>query len=216
MKIKTIITLAVSLVLTAFAIAQPAPPVTPPAAPPVDSTTAVKVGQAVELAVTVDGTAPFSYQWKKNGTNISTNATGSKYAIAAVSTTSAGDYTVTVSNSAGSTTSPKATLVVNLPTVITAQPKALSALTGTAAKFTVTATGTGLTFQWQKDGVNVADTNASAKTASLTIPVVAPSDAALYTVIVTGAAGPVTSSPAPLVVIQVTLPTITSFTTTVK
>src|SRR5581483_1322597 len=63
------------------------------------------------FSVTASGTAPLSYQWKKNGTNIS-GATNSAFSITNVQTTDGAGYTVTVSNSAGSVTSNTATLTV--------------------------------------------------------------------------------------------------------
>ena len=72
----------------------------------------VNEGSSVTFSVTATGTAPLSYQWKKNGSNIS-GATKSSYTISSTKTSDAGSYTVTVSNSAGSVTSSAATLTVN-------------------------------------------------------------------------------------------------------
>ena len=63
------------------------------------------------LGVTLSGTQPFSYQWRKNGTNVAA-ATSSVLTFTTVSTNNAGDYTVVVTNSAGSITSSVATLAV--------------------------------------------------------------------------------------------------------
>jgi hypothetical protein len=67
--------------------------------------------------------------------------------------------------------------------------------------FSVTATGTGLTYQWQKGGVNIAGATSS----TYTINNIATTDAGNYTVIVSGVSPcpPVTSSVATLVVNQV-------------
>jgi len=67
------------------------------------------------LSVTVTGTGPFSYQWYLNGTAIS-GATGSAYTA-----TTAGSYTVAVTNAAGTVTSAAAVVgtvsrLVNLST----------------------------------------------------------------------------------------------------
>lgn len=73
------------------------------------------IGKAVTFSVTVaTGTAPFTYQWKKDGAAIP-GATGAAYTIPAVAVTDAGTYTVTVSNMAGSTGSDEGnfTVVVN-------------------------------------------------------------------------------------------------------
>src|SRR5579859_372184 len=75
----------------------------------------VTAGQAATFSVTASGTAPLSYQWKKNGTAIS-GATSSSYSTPATSATDSGShFTVTVSNSAGTATSNAATLTVSVP-----------------------------------------------------------------------------------------------------
>jgi subtilase family serine protease len=64
------------------------------------------------FTVTASGTAPLSYQWRKNGTNIS-GATSASYTTPATSATDNGStFSVVVSNSAGSATSSNATLTV--------------------------------------------------------------------------------------------------------
>jgi hypothetical protein len=61
-------------------------------------------GAPISLSVAVGGQAPFTYQWSKNGTAIS-GATANEFSIATSAATDSGDYTVTISNTAGSTTS---------------------------------------------------------------------------------------------------------------
>ena len=73
----------------------------------------VTVGQTATFMVAVTGTAPLTYQWRKNNTAIS-GATSSTYITPA--TTSADNlaqFTVAIGNGAGSTTSKAATLTVN-------------------------------------------------------------------------------------------------------
>lgn len=86
-----------------------------PASAPVITTQpaslSVSVGQAATFSVTATGTAPLSYQWYKNDGALS-GATNASYTIASVATADAGTYKVTVSNSAGNTTSNNATLTV--------------------------------------------------------------------------------------------------------
>ena len=73
----------------------------------------VTAGQTATFTVTATGTAPLSYQWKKNGTAIS-GATSSSYSTPAETTSDNGvQFNVTVSNSAGSVTSNAVTLTVN-------------------------------------------------------------------------------------------------------
>jgi hypothetical protein len=61
--------------------------------------------------VTASGSQPLSYQWRKNTINIS-GATNSTYTIPAVTPGDAGNYSVIVTNSAGSATSNDAVLTV--------------------------------------------------------------------------------------------------------
>ena len=75
----------------------------------------VTAGQAATFSVTANGTSPLSYQWKKNGTAIS-GATSATYTTpATVSTDSGAQFSVVVSNSAGSVSSSTATLTVSVP-----------------------------------------------------------------------------------------------------
>jgi hypothetical protein len=92
-------------------------------------------GQATTFAVTVAGTAPFKYQWKFNGANLPA-ATNSALTVSSVSTAKAGTYYVTVSNSAGSTNSAIAALIV-YPTAAATLTSAASA----AGQFTFTCSG---------------------------------------------------------------------------
>ena len=74
--------------------------------------------------------------------------------------------------------------------VISTNPQSVTTTAGGAATFSVTASGTGLTYQWQKEGVALL----GATTASLTIPNVQPANAGVYTVVVTSGATSTTAS----------------------
>jgi hypothetical protein len=162
----------------------------------------VAVGQTAAFSVSASGTAPLSYQWRKNGSNIS-GATGSSYTTPA---TVAGDngavFTVVVSNAAGSATSSGAVLTVTggAPTApsITAQPAARTVAVGQTAAFSVSASGTApLSYQWRKNGSNIS----GATSASYTTPAaVAGDNGAVFTVVVSNAAGSATSSGAVLTI----------------
>jgi sugar lactone lactonase YvrE len=76
------------------------------------------VGANVKLSVTADGTPPFSYQWFKNSAVIS-GATSATYLISNAQLADAGDYSAVVSNNAGTTTAPSASLTVVSGTVST-------------------------------------------------------------------------------------------------
>jgi hypothetical protein len=82
---------------------------------------------------------------------------------------------------------------------ITGQPASVSKTIGESVSFSVTATGTGLTYQWRKNGVAIN----GATSASYTISSVASTDAGSYDVVVSGDCGsPVTSEAAILTVTQ--------------
>lgn len=66
---------------------------------------------AVTLSVNADGAPPLSYQWLKNGQNVS-GANGPFCTLTNLSRTDAGVYSVKVSNAAGSVTSDEAVLTV--------------------------------------------------------------------------------------------------------
>ena len=81
--------------------------------------------------------------------------------------------------------------------MITVQPVSLTLIVpGQPATFTVTAMGSSLMYQWQKDGVDIVGTTS----ATYTIEVIAESDTGMYLCVVNNAAGPVTSTPASLTV----------------
>ncbi|MBD2755939.1 PQQ-dependent sugar dehydrogenase [Spirosoma validum] len=71
----------------------------------------VPQSQPAMFSVNATGTAPLSYQWQKDGSNIS-GATSASYAITSTTASDAGQYQVIVSNTAGSATSNPATLSI--------------------------------------------------------------------------------------------------------
>ncbi|NSL88697.1 DNRLRE domain-containing protein [Chitinophaga sp. Mgbs1] len=79
--------------------------------------TTVPAGQSATFSVTAIANPAPSYQWRKNGTNIS-GATAASYVIANVQPADTGLYSVVVSNSAGSVTSSNARLTVAAPNVL--------------------------------------------------------------------------------------------------
>ena len=76
----------------------------------------VTSGSNAAFSVTVTGTAPFRYQWRKAGVAVA-GATNGTLTFAPAVALSAGDYTVVVTNVAGSVTSTVATLTVTVPPV---------------------------------------------------------------------------------------------------
>src|SRR5262249_15142092 len=132
----------------------------------------VTAGQTATFSVTANGTAPLSYQWQKNGANIA-GATSSTYANPRTGTADRGStFRAVVTNSAGSATSNTATLTVNAapvaPTIVT-QPANQTVTAGQTATFSVTANGTApLSYQWQKNGANIAGATSSTYTTPAT------------------------------------------------
>ena len=149
------------------------------------------------------GSATLAYQWKKNGADIS-GATSNTYTTPATSDADIGAvlaYSVVVSNTAGSATSTDAKLTVTAAPAapsITTQPVNQSVVVGQTATFTVTATGGGtIAYQWKKNGTDISGATSS----TYTRPATSIGDSgAVFTVVVSNAAGPVTSVEATLTV----------------
>jgi pectate lyase/pectin methylesterase-like acyl-CoA thioesterase len=160
----------------------------------------ILVGEAVTFTVAAGGSAPLTYQWRKNGAGIA-GATGPSFTIASLQFSDAGAYTVVVSNGAGSVVSDPATLIVSatpVPPTITAQPASTTVVAGSQAQFMVTAAGSSpLGYQWRKDGSAIP----GATSATYVIASATADDAGSYTVTVTNSAGVATSDPATLTVI---------------
>lgn len=166
---------------------------------------AVSAGNVATFAVGVNGAGPISFQWRKDGSAIA-GATAAAYTLPAVAAGDAGNYSVVVSNAAGSVTSQAATLAIAPATVVTvpappqaptllAQPASVVAAPGLSATLAVSVQGSGpLAFQWFLNGTALAGQTGPV----LSLPAVAGTDAGSYTVQVSNAAGSVTSSAATL------------------
>ena len=77
-------------------------------------------GTNVTLSVAGGGSLPLTYQWLKNGTNIS-GATGSSLTLTNVSSQDTANYQVVVANSFGSVTSAVARVTVAIPPTVAIQ-----------------------------------------------------------------------------------------------
>lgn len=124
-------------------------------------------GGSATFAVAASGSGPISYQWLKNGAPIA-GATASVLTLAGLTGSDAGSYAVTVSNSLGSVTSNAAALTVVGAPVIGTQPAAQSVTAGATASFSVSASGSGLRYQWTLNGVAIVGATGSSYTTPAT------------------------------------------------
>jgi Leucine-rich repeat (LRR) protein len=168
----------------------------PPSIPGPPQNATVTQGQDATFNVTASGTAPLAYQWRFNGVNIG-GAIGSSYTRVSAQSADAGNYTVVVSNMAGTVTSVVASLIVNVPPGISVPPQNLTVIQNQNAAFSVTATGTApLSYQWRFNGTNIS----GAVSSSYTRLSAQPADAGNYAVVVSNVAGAITSAVAALTV----------------
>jgi parallel beta-helix repeat protein len=108
----------------------------------------VGAGQKATFSVTASGSAPLSYQWRKNGISISGATSGTYTTPATTMADNDAQFTVAVKNSAGSITSNAATLTIGTATYsLGVNPATLSfgseVVGGTSARQNVTVTNTG-------------------------------------------------------------------------
>lgn len=154
-------------------------------------------GSNAAFAVVATGTN-IQYQWQQSPTGCGgtftdiAGANAATYNIAAVTTTLNNyAYRVIVKNSCPSAdTSTCAVLKVNNEISIATQPVSFAACVGQSATFSVTASGTGLTYQWQQstDGGTTYTNLSNATTASISLPnITAAQNANRYRVLISGA-----------------------------
>jgi len=125
----------------------------------------VAVGDIATFSVTAGGTAPLSYQWSFNTTNI-VGATNATLTLTDVQLAQGGNYTALVTNIYGAAVSSNAVLSVFVsaipPAILSQTPNQVVLLSNTAT-FSVTASGSDpLSYFWQRNGVLISGaTNAS-------------------------------------------------------
>ena len=161
----------------------------------------VTAGTDATFSVSVCAQPAPTFQWSKDGVAVS-GATAAVLKLTNVTDANAGTYKVTISQTAGGTTSTvtsnAATLTVKVagPTIST-QPQSQTVTAGSSVSFSVTATGTApLSYQWYKDGTSIS----SATSSTLTISNAQSSNAGSYKVTVTNSGGSVDSSSVSLTV----------------
>ncbi|HLP55912.1 MAG TPA: ice-binding family protein, partial [Fluviicola sp.] len=175
-------------------------------------------GDSIAFVVAANG-SNMVYQWQIGATPIVdggaiSGATNDTLFINPVSVADASaNYNVVVTGScAPPAVSADVELTINTAPAITTQPTDQTVCEGSSVSFSTTATGSGLTYQWQVGGVNITDggTISGATTSTLTInPVAFTDEATDYSVIISGACAPADTSN--LVFLEVD--TLTSITT---
>lgn len=142
--------------------------------------------------VVADGSEPLAYQWRANGLTLSDGGQirGAKtpsLTISNLATPGTNNYSVVITNFAGSVTSAPASLIV-YGVQITGQPLSRFVQLGSNTSFTVTAIGQApLSYQWYFNGAPLADDArlTGSATATLNISDVQVSDGGGYRVAVT-------------------------------
>ncbi|MBN1982419.1 MAG: hypothetical protein JW795_12875, partial [Chitinivibrionales bacterium] len=156
-------------------------------------------GSAASFGLTAVGNN-LHYQWLKNGTVITGAPDSAILTTAAVTLADSGSlYSCIVSNSAGSDTSVAVGLVVTLlPPEVTVDPANQSVIEGATATFSVTATGSRIHYQWQKNQKTIA--GAADSSVYMTPAAVMADTNAKFRCIVSNSAGRDTSAEALLTV----------------
>ncbi len=166
-------------------------------------------GDTVCFSVRAVGFPPLFYQWRKNGTNLLdgshiSGAVSSNLCLVPLQATDAGWYSLVVANNYGSTTSSIAMLTVLTNTIILNQPVSQTCIAGDTVCFSVHAVGLPpLIYQWRKNGTNLLDGSRTSgvTTSNLCVSFVQPSDAGVYSVVISNISGNVSSSNATLSVL---------------
>ena len=156
-------------------------------------TTTLAAGGRLVLPIAVTGGGTYTYQWYLNNVRL-TGATANPYIVDALTAANAGTYTVDVTNALGTVRLTAGTITVGAAgsPVLALQPVSKTIVPGGTFTVAASASGSGLTYQWFRNGTPLAGetgaillrNNASA------------ADAGNYTVRVTNANGAVTSNAA--------------------
>ena len=124
---------------------------------------ALTEGETAILSVEVSGTVPLTFAWFQDGELIP-GATSSTLTLDPVTTAHTGLFTVTITNPAGSVTSPGTLLDVSAATApsVSLSPALLTRNFGDYISFNITVSGSNpMTFQWFKDGEPIPNATSS-------------------------------------------------------
>ena len=161
------------------------------------------IGTTATLLVGAMSPTPLTFQWRRNGTNLSdggniSGATSSRLAIASLTNGDAASYDVRIVGSLAITSAPAVLTVITAnPPAIVSQPKSRIDYLGTPVTFSVSATSSyPTTFQWRRNGTNLFDgpTVTGSFSSNLTITALNNSDAGSYSASVSNVGGVTVSS----------------------
>ncbi len=165
-------------------------------------------GNTATFSVTATGQGTITYQWQKNGGNLSnggriSGADAATLQITTIDSSDVGSYRCVLTDANGTNRSNLAALTLS-PTIVTKHPADQAVPLGSGvALFTVEATGKGtLTYQWQRNQQNLTNGGriSGATTRTLTISNCDFTDAGSYRCLVTGTCGSANSDDADLTV----------------
>lgn len=146
----------------------------------------LEAGATASFAMTATGTPPLTYQWKRNGQDVA-QATASNLELLNVSSIMEGEYTVVVSNNAGSVESRAASLILRriLPRIVR-NPVSLEVKTGDPIILSLDVVGSlPLRYAWYKNGSQLE----GQKSPTLAIDAARVGDSGIYTVTVSNSVG---------------------------
>lgn len=179
-----------------------------PATPPIIASFArrsmtVNVGESPSVSVNFSGPGPYTFTWRRDGVIVAESsalvASNVGFPVRQAAFTDSGNYTVTVSNPYGATTSESFSFIVQpleerAPTIV-GQMKDVMADLGTRTGLGPTLSGTPpLRFEWRRNGLLLPDQRES----SIAFRPVTEADYGVYTVKVSNSFGSVEGLPARL------------------
>lgn len=156
------------------------------------SSDSVCIGGTAVFSISAAGGAALSYQWQFNDIDIP-GEESSTLVVNNVSLMHIGNYRCVVSNTCGQTVnSVRVNLTILEPLQIIQSPDSLLLCAGSNATFRVEATGSGLMYQWEKDGIPISEAGKVSGTQSniLVLQNIDTTLAGVYNCFVTGACLP--------------------------
>jgi hypothetical protein len=165
----------------------------------------LKAGETAVFSVGATGES-LSYQWQFDKTSLTdsaliTGSTSPTLILSDVFGSSAGSYSVIVTNGGGASNSTPAVLTVTDPWIET-QPSGMTYLAGQSIDLSIEAVGTQLVYQWTLNGASVPGATNSA----LVFSDAAPGNSGSYAVNVSGTYGAVTSATVTVIVASAQTP----------